>query len=269
MTNFSLSPGPSDRALLRELSHRINNEFTSAINLISAGAVLADNPEVKAALSGVVDLLHNYADVHRALTIPVSCVLVDAAKYLRRLGMAMSRSTLDRMRIHLVFSADSLLLESERCWRLGLIVHELVTNAARHAFFEKEAGEIRIVLMSSGGTVNCIVSDNGSSPGSLKPAEGLKIVANLVKAMDGWIDRDFGGASNSIVLTFTLTEREHRAITVANWRAQRSARRSKTVRPSVLRSGTTTLAETADMHARGATATTGSVGTPLRGGSSK
>jgi hypothetical protein len=58
--------------LLRELNHRINNEFTSAINLVAAGAVVAENPEVKATLSNVIELLHRHADVHRALAMPVS-----------------------------------------------------------------------------------------------------------------------------------------------------------------------------------------------------
>lgn len=37
--------------LLRELAHRVNNEFTSIINTISRAAARSPSPEVKAALS--------------------------------------------------------------------------------------------------------------------------------------------------------------------------------------------------------------------------
>ena len=68
--------------------------------------------------------------------------VVDATEYLGKLGFAIGRSRLERMKIVLVFAADYLLLESERCWRLGLAVNELLTNSARHACFDTRDGEI-------------------------------------------------------------------------------------------------------------------------------
>ena len=47
--NFPRWPVSDDRALLRELNRRINNELDSAIDFVSGGAVIADNPEVKTA----------------------------------------------------------------------------------------------------------------------------------------------------------------------------------------------------------------------------
>jgi len=211
VTNFiPVSSAFGERILLRELNHRINNELASAINLVSVGAVLADNPEVKAALSSVVELLHKYADIHRALTIPDSDVLIDASEYLRRLGLAMSRSTLDRLNIHLVFAVDALRLESDRCWHLGLIVHELVINAARHASFDNGSGEIRVELTRSGASVNCVVADNGSASAAPTPGCGLRIVSDLSKILGGRIEHGTAARSRSI-LFFPLTERERRA----------------------------------------------------------
>ena len=91
-------------------------------------AVRTKGSEAKAALTNVIELLHGYADVHRALMTPDRETLIDAAAYARKLGFAMSRSLLSRMNIRLACLADTLPLTSERCWRLGLIVHELVTN---------------------------------------------------------------------------------------------------------------------------------------------
>ena len=118
-----LTPAPlalDALTVVRELNHRINNDFTSAINIVSVGVMLAEDSEVKAALSKVVELLHQYAEVHRALAIPQRGALTDATEYLRRLGVAIRRSRLDRINIRLILAAKPLLLQGDRCWRLGL-----------------------------------------------------------------------------------------------------------------------------------------------------
>ena len=130
------SPKVEQGILLRELNHRINNGLASAINLVSAAAVRAEGPEAKRALSDMVELLHGYADVQQALEMPRGKALIDAATYIRMMGCAMRRSLLDRMNIRLALATESLPLQPERCRRLGLIVHGLVTDAAKHACFE-------------------------------------------------------------------------------------------------------------------------------------
>jgi two-component sensor histidine kinase len=75
------SPGPTEisspercpseeRLLLHELSHRINNEFASAISLIALAAARSANTEVKIALDAVQDRLQSYAQVHHVLQMP-------------------------------------------------------------------------------------------------------------------------------------------------------------------------------------------------------
>jgi two-component sensor histidine kinase len=65
--------------LISELTHRINNEFASAISLVSLAAVRSSNREVKVALTSVVELLHHYADVYRALQMPEHRTRIDVA----------------------------------------------------------------------------------------------------------------------------------------------------------------------------------------------
>ena len=129
-------PNPDGSLLLRELNHRISNELTCVICAISAKATQSDNVAVKAALFDVADLLHQCADVHRALRMPDQGHLTDAARYLQQLCFSVTKYRLDRLAIRVVFSADDLGLEAERCWKLGLIVSELLTNVARHAQFD-------------------------------------------------------------------------------------------------------------------------------------
>jgi two-component sensor histidine kinase len=129
-------PDPDGSLLLRELNHRINNELTCVICTVAANAMESDNVAVKAALLDVVELLHQCADVHRALRMPDQGRLTDVAKYLQQLCCSVTKYRLERLAIPVLFSADDLRLEGERCWKLGLIVSELLTNVARHAQFD-------------------------------------------------------------------------------------------------------------------------------------
>jgi two-component sensor histidine kinase len=173
-----------EHMLLQELNHRTNNEFAAVIGGVSLAAARSGNEDVKTALTAVTELLHHYADVHRALQIPEDDTLVDAAAYLGRLCLAIGRSQLDCRKIKLVLATEPLKLPADRCWRLGMIVFELIINAARHAFGGGEA-EIRVELLAAGAFVECSVVDSGSTALSAKPGRGLKIIDELTKSLGG------------------------------------------------------------------------------------
>lgn len=200
-------PSREEPFLLDELNHRISNEFASLIAIVSRAAAASGNDEVKRALRGVTQLLHHHAQVHRALRPPDRETLVSAEEYLGELCRSISRSKLDHMNIDLELAAPPLLLESGRCWRLGMIVSELITNAARHAF-AGQPGRIRVELLRAGGWVKCKVCDNGSAAAHNQPGRGLRIVEELSKALDGRIARKFGSAGTTSILVFPYRERE-------------------------------------------------------------
>ena len=131
MTRYIVQlPNPDASLLLRELNHRTDNELTCAICTVTTIALQSESVAVKAALFDVVDLLNQCADVHRALHIPDQGHVTDAARYLQQVRFSVTKYRLDRLAIGVLFSADDLRLEGERCWKLGLIVCELLTNVA-------------------------------------------------------------------------------------------------------------------------------------------
>jgi two-component sensor histidine kinase len=204
-------PNPDGSLLLRELNHRIKNELTSAIYAVSAKAVQSDSVPVKAALLDVVDLLHQCADVHRALHMPDQGRLTDAARYLQQLCFSITKYRLDRLAIPVLFSADDLRLEGERCWKLGLIVSELLTNVARHVRFDGRDPELRVELMLAGNVVRCKVSDNGSAPEPIRRGRGLTIIGELASNLGGRVHTSCAHEGSFFLLTFPLTEAEQRA----------------------------------------------------------
>ncbi|HSV22751.1 MAG TPA: sensor histidine kinase [Xanthobacteraceae bacterium] len=201
MTDFaSQRPLLQEQILLHELNHRVNNEFATAISIVSRAAA-SSNDKAKGALSRVADLLHRFADVHRALQMPEYDTPVDAAAYLRQLCRSISRSQLDSRQIELVLAAQPLRLSADRCWRLGMIVFELINNAARHAFPGRE-GEIRVELLRVGAFAKCSVTDNGSAAPTVRPGRGLKIIDELSKSLGGRCIQKFEPRGSWSILAF-------------------------------------------------------------------
>jgi two-component sensor histidine kinase len=197
-SRLSLADEP---VLLHELTHRINNEFAAAISAVSLSAARSGNAEVKAALSGVAELLHQHAEVHRALQMPEYGIVLDSERYLRQLCLSISRSYLDHRKIKLVLATEPVRLAADRCWRLGMIVYELIINSARHAFSGDE-GEIRVELRRVGAIAQCSVVDNGSVASTAALGRGLKIIGELSKSLGGRFVQKFGSRGSRSILAF-------------------------------------------------------------------
>jgi two-component sensor histidine kinase len=198
--------GPSeDRLLLDELTHRVSNELASAIGIVTAAAARSSATEVKVALGRVRERLESWAQVQLVLRMPDYDTLIDAAIYLRQLCHALLSSQLSSQGIELTVDAPPLQLHSVQCWRMGLIVAELVTNSARHAF-SGNGGVIHVELLSWDAAVECCVEDNGCAAREVRPGRGLRIVAALTEKLGGSVDHRFGPQGTRSTLTFPLVE---------------------------------------------------------------
>jgi len=198
------SRSPSeDRLLLDELTHRIGNELASAIGIVTAAAARSSASEVKVALGRVRERLESWAQVQLALRMPDYDTLIDASTYLRQLCHALVHSQINWQDIELSVRAAPMQLHAVQCWRMGLIVAELITNSARHAF-TGNSGAINVDLGSCAAGVECCVEDNGSAVGNVRPGRGLRIVAALTQKLGGTLDQRFGPRGTRSTLTFPL-----------------------------------------------------------------
>jgi two-component sensor histidine kinase len=130
---------------------------------------------------------------------------------LQQLCFSITKYRLDRLAIRVLFSSDDLRLEGERCWKLGMIVSELLTNVARHARFDARDPELRVEVMLAGNVVKCRVSDNGSASEPIRRGRGLAIVGELAGSLGGRVHTSCAADGCFFLLTFPLTEAEQRA----------------------------------------------------------
>ncbi|WP_375787005.1 sensor histidine kinase [Bradyrhizobium sp. Pha-3] len=193
----------AESLLLREMSHRIKNELMSTIGYVSTLAARSTNCGAKLALVEVIEHLYSHARVYEALQMPTESRLINATAYLRTLCRTISRAKLENNQIELVLIEHPLQLSSLQCWRLGMIVSELITNSYRHAFGD-EGGTIRVELKRCGHLAECRVTDDGSSSDIVRSGHGLNIVRQLARTLDGEIDLRFGYDGAVALVTFPL-----------------------------------------------------------------
>ena len=132
----------------RTRAHNFNNEYASLIGLASGIAARSSADEVKAALSKITDLLHNFAGVHRALQPTYNTTIVTPrSTFVHFANRSSGRGWTDEELSWC--SPNEHFGYTQSNAGLGTIVSELITNSARHAFGDRR-GAIRIELSSFG-----------------------------------------------------------------------------------------------------------------------
>jgi two-component sensor histidine kinase len=193
----------TERLLLREFSHRVKDELASAISLVAAAAGRCDSGEARAVLVAVLDRLQSHALVHRSLQMPEYDTTVDVAAYLQQLCRAISRAELAGAGIELLLSVHPLRINADRCWLLGMIVFELIADAARHSF-PVGARSIRLEVWPAGSSIGCCISDDGMIDEGPLHGKGLAIIEALVTNLQGTVESRSGPGGNRCVVKIPI-----------------------------------------------------------------
>ena len=184
--------------LLAEMNHRVANEYALAVSSISLAARYA-TPDARPALLAVRDRLFGYAEAHRAHLAPKG-ESVDLSDYLERLCHNLVRAHLAERGVALRFIAEPCFLPSVACWRVGLIVSELITNALRHGG-AGAGGLITVELRVSGDGLDCVVRDNGGPTPFSPGGYGSQIIEGIARELGGRINRSFARTGCCAVLS--------------------------------------------------------------------
>ena len=192
----------AERLLLREFSHRVNDELAS--HPLDLGGREPLHRNEARALDAVQHRLQGYAEPHHSLQMPEYTTTIVSTAYLCQLCRAISRSELESEGIELSLAVYPLRMDSEGCWLLGMIVYELVTNAARDASHDAE-GSIHLEVRPAGASIECCVTGNGSSATKPLRGQGLATVQALAAGLHATVDMQSGPNGTRTVLNFSHT----------------------------------------------------------------
>lgn len=193
---------PDGRLASREANHRFLNTLTALHGLLRTDFGDFADPAVRQAVSIFSSRIQAFACVHRTLSDESGEDLVDAPTHLARLCAELCAAHLAPRGLHCDFAADPGTLPRDVCQKLGLIIVELVTNAAKHAFGGRRNGRISVVLRRAARGWICVVADNGYGLRSGGEGDGMTLVRGLAHALDGElrVHSDLGGVTVTLSL---------------------------------------------------------------------
>lgn len=198
----SIDDDAADEPLLfvRELTHRVANQYTQAIATLALAAAGVADAEAQQALTEAQRRLRAQARAHQALQPPLERGLIDLGEHLAQLCTTLSRAALDERGIRLTLRHEDISLEAGRCWRVGLIAAELITNAVRHS----NTARITIDVAIDGASIVCKVSNDGACERFIA-GRGSQVVDGLARDLGGGVERSFGPEGVSVLVAFPGT----------------------------------------------------------------
>ena len=153
----------ADRDLfLAEFDHRVKNNFTIVTGLLDMQRRRAADPATIEALGAALARVESIGRAHRHLYRNGQPGLVEMRDYLGDLCATLSDALLLRGGVVLECDVAEGALPRDRAVSIGLVINELVTNAAKHAFAGRETGMISVAFGPRPGGWVLTVSDNGS-----------------------------------------------------------------------------------------------------------
>lgn len=174
--------------LTREMSHRVKNSLASVVGLLRVQSRSAQSQEVRDALEDAASRITTIAQVHDHLWRSAKIGFVDIADFAgelcRKLQETVSHTVCCTFG-HLMISADKAI-------PLGLLINELVTNSAKHAYPDG-SGEIQVSGEQRGADLHVEVSDRGIGlPKDFdidqpRASLGFKVIKSLLAQLDGRI----------------------------------------------------------------------------------
>jgi two-component sensor histidine kinase len=192
--------------LLREVHHRVKNNFQVVGSLINFQAAQTENDETREALRGLHGRVYALGLVHQRLmqskdlsTFDIGLFLDDLCRNVATLSSADARG------IRIVAQADPLRSDLDFAGPLGLLVTELVGGAFTH-FADAHGGEIRVSLRhGTGAEIILVVADDAPPEPDLLEMPGqqapTRIVDALLKQLSGVMTTAHG---NGTTVTVTL-----------------------------------------------------------------
>ena len=186
--------------LLREVHHRVKNNLQVMQSLLNLEATRASNPDVTRIVRVLQDRLRAVALVHDQLHRSADLREIDLHAYTNAVldGISQShglapRGIVVRTRVSRAITGMNDAL------RVGLILNELVSNAAAHGFPERRRGQIVVSVSLRARARVCVkVSNTGVPlPARFSPPPdrlGLAIVGNIARHSGGrfWWSRRNG-----------------------------------------------------------------------------
>ena len=180
--------------LLRELQHRVMNSLALLSSLLEMQRRSTKSSVAREDLANARDRVVAMGTVYRHLYQTDTLEYVEFGEFLRTI-CGTSASAYVGTKRSIEVDADSLELSGPHAISLGMLTHELITNAVKHGYSDNELGSIKVSLKHKKRSgIDLSISDQGRGlPADFKiegksSSLGMKIVASTVRQLGGTLE---------------------------------------------------------------------------------
>jgi PAS domain S-box-containing protein len=177
--------------LLAEIHHRVKNNLAVITGLLELQALNSENEDAHKVLKDSQMRVNSIALVHELLYQSDDFSQVDIPIYLKDLAKVISNSLERRaIPVNIEFDLDQIKMEITQAIPCGLILNEILTNSYKHAFTDREEGEIFISFKNSEDKIVYKVSDNGVGLPEENEEDKQSLGMTLVKTLGRQLDAE-------------------------------------------------------------------------------
>jgi len=181
--------------LLREINHRVKNNLQVVSSILNLQSGYTKDKKIIEILNECKNRVFSMSLVHEKLCQSDNLARIDYQIYLKELLSNIIQSyNLTERGISVSTEMKPIFFPIDLAIPCGMIITELVSNAAKYAFPNNINGEIKIIIENKGNKEwKLTIKDNGigfSKSFSLENTEtlGLKLVDSLVEQINGSIE---------------------------------------------------------------------------------
>jgi two-component sensor histidine kinase len=147
-------------ALLKEITHRVNNSLAIVVGMLKLQAVEVNDPALAPPLEEAASRVAAVAKAHERIHQSDGPDWLDLGVYVRDVCHDMN-STVTGCRIEVTVE-PGIEMMTDRAVPIALMLNELITNAAKYAYQDRQSGTIWVrVERGSDDTIELSVRDEG------------------------------------------------------------------------------------------------------------
>jgi len=166
------------RLLLKELHHRVKNNFHLLI-----GMLYLEQEKEKIDFQGILNRVKSMSLIHEYLYINKDLAHIEIKSYLEKLLNNIKQSY---PKVGIIFECEAVPLSFDNALSLGIIINEVLTNSIKHSTKAEEDLQLYINLFkkSQGNTLYLFIKDNGCGfENEDSKGLGLKLIHQFCKKL--------------------------------------------------------------------------------------
>ncbi len=182
-----LSKNKENETLMKEIHHRVKNNLQIIISLLRMQSAELKNVESKTQFSEAISRIMAMSLIHEKLYGEKELSKINLKSYLHELSEEIIALSVDNKQIDLAVDTNISGINLDFIVPLGLLVNELVSNSLKHAFSNKNTGQIQIRFTLCDTDYKLTYEDNGTwkEPDENRTSFGFELIDILTEQMNG------------------------------------------------------------------------------------